>query len=461
MTDRSQLLKQLLWRWHFMAGLIVCPFAILLSLSGSIYLFKPQIDNYEETTINALAPVDESQSSGGYSKPGISGHIKMLLAKYPEADFKRVILSKPGDRSLEIELQDTQGEKTIYWIDSLSGQVLISKNSDQRFMQRVKKLHSELLLGNMGSYVVELMASWLIILVVSGLYLWLSKPENQQTPIRVAVAEFDKAAPAKKWRSLHGVIGFWFTLPIIVLLLSGLPWTQLWGSGFDRVKVWAGWQGPGQEWFVTLQSKTPEGQRVQLPESTLWEIKADPHAHHGSSTAIDTSALDWAVLDAIRNTSEVAALIHPVQIAPPKPNNGVWTVRSMPGQRSERETLHFDQYSAVLIKHIGFAGHHPVEQFVSQGVSLHEGALFGWPNQLLGVLTALAITCISVFGLYSWWLRKPEGRVGVPDRVEQKPSKGFFVGIVLLGLLLPAAGISFVVIYIIEWIGIRADSTIR
>jgi len=461
MADRSQFLKQRLWRWHFLAGLVVCPFSILLSLSGSIYLFKPQIDNYEERTINALAPAVEDQFSGGHSIPEISTHIQTLLINYPDADFKRVILSKPGDRSLEIELQVTQGEKTIYWIDSLSGQVLISKNSDQRFMQRVKKLHSELLLGNMGSYVVELMASWLIILVVSGLYLWLSKPENQQTPIRVAVAEFDKAAPAKKWRSLHGVIGFWFTLPIIILLLSGLPWTQLWGSGFDRVKVWAGWQGPGQEWFVTLQSKTPEGQRVQLPESTLWKIKADPHAHHGSSTAIDASALDWAVLNAIRNTSEVSALIHPVQIAPPKPNNGVWTVRSMPGQRSERETLHFDQYSAELIKHIGFADHHPVGQFVSQGVSLHEGALFGWPNQLLGVLTALAITCISVFGLYSWWLRKPEGRVGVPDRVEQKPSKGFFVGIVLLGLLLPAAGISFVVIYIIEWIGIRADSTIR
>ena len=130
-----------------MAGLMVCPFAILLSLSGSIYLFKPQIDNYEETTINALAPVIESQSSGGYSKPGISGHIKMLLAKYPEADFKRVILSKPGDRSLEIELQDTQGEKTIYWIDSLSGQVLISKNSDQRFMQRVKNCTVSYCLG--------------------------------------------------------------------------------------------------------------------------------------------------------------------------------------------------------------------------------------------------------------------------------------------------------------------------
>jgi len=62
MADRSQLLKQRLWRWHFLAGLVVCPFAILLSITGSIYLFKPQIDNYQEASINALAPVVEQGS---------------------------------------------------------------------------------------------------------------------------------------------------------------------------------------------------------------------------------------------------------------------------------------------------------------------------------------------------------------------------------------------------------------
>ena len=452
MTDRSTLLKQRLWRWHFLAGLVVCPFAILLALTGSIYLFKPQIDNYEERVINALPPVVDARSIGDYSQPPISTHINALLTRNPDADFKRVILNKPGDRSVEIELQHPQGEKVIYWVDSITGQILTSKNTDQRLMQRVKKLHSELLLGNMGSYVVELMASWLIILVVSGLYLWLTKPENQQAPIRLAVAKFDKAVPIKKWRSLHGVIGFWFAVPIIVLLLSGLPWTQLWGSGFDKVKVWAGWQGPGQEWFVTLKSKMPKGELAALPESSLWEIKADPHT---PSAVVDRSALDWAVLDAIHGTPQVGSLIHPVQIAPPKPNNGVWTVRSMPGQRSARETLHFDQYSSALITRIGFKDHHPIEQLVSQGVSLHEGALFGWPNQLLGLLTALAIICISFFGLYSWWLRKPQDRVGVPDRATTPPSKGLFVGLVVLGLILPAAGISFVIIYIIEWFGVR------
>ncbi|MDB2594364.1 PepSY domain-containing protein [Porticoccaceae bacterium] len=451
MTHRSQLLKQRLWRWHFLAGLVVCPFAILLSISGSIYLFKPQIDNYEEASINALAPVVEQASP---SLP-TSIHIRTVLANNPQSNFKRIVLAKPGDRSLEIELVNAKGEKVIYWIDSISGELLASKKSDQRLMQRVKKLHSELLLGNMGSYVVELMASWLIILVITGLYLWLSKPDNREAPKKLVTPEVGQVAADKKWRSWHGVVGFWFTVPIILLLLSGLPWTQLWGAGFDKVKAMAGWQGPGQVWFVTLQSEKPDGEMVKVPESSLWEITSDPHAHHNSLMARDVSALNLGVLDMIQSKPQVAAMIHPVQIVPPRPNNGVWTVRSMSAQRSDRETIHFDQYSAQQIQHITFNDHHPVEQLVSQAVSLHEGALFGWLNQLLGVLTALAITCISCFGLYSWWLRRPQSGPGMPEPVASPPSAGLAVGIVLLGVLLPAAGISFVLIYAVEWFAVR------
>jgi uncharacterized iron-regulated membrane protein len=36
------------WRWHFYAGLFVIPFVLLLSLTGAVYLFKPQTDRWEE-----------------------------------------------------------------------------------------------------------------------------------------------------------------------------------------------------------------------------------------------------------------------------------------------------------------------------------------------------------------------------------------------------------------------------
>ena len=32
-------------RWHFLIGIICAPFIFIIALTGSIYLFQPQIDN--------------------------------------------------------------------------------------------------------------------------------------------------------------------------------------------------------------------------------------------------------------------------------------------------------------------------------------------------------------------------------------------------------------------------------
>ena len=44
-TEKDEALYRLVWRWHFYAGLIVAPFAVLLALTGAIYLFQPQIED--------------------------------------------------------------------------------------------------------------------------------------------------------------------------------------------------------------------------------------------------------------------------------------------------------------------------------------------------------------------------------------------------------------------------------
>ncbi len=44
-----------LWRWHFHAGLFCIPFVIVLALTGSIYLFKPQIDAFADRNVDSLS----------------------------------------------------------------------------------------------------------------------------------------------------------------------------------------------------------------------------------------------------------------------------------------------------------------------------------------------------------------------------------------------------------------------
>ncbi|MGY2735984.1 PepSY domain-containing protein [Sphingomonas sp. UYP23] len=42
------------WRWHFYAGLFVLPFILILSVTGSIYLFKPQVEQWKERAFSGL-----------------------------------------------------------------------------------------------------------------------------------------------------------------------------------------------------------------------------------------------------------------------------------------------------------------------------------------------------------------------------------------------------------------------
>jgi uncharacterized iron-regulated membrane protein len=47
-AQQRNALYRTIWRWHFYAGLFVMPFILILSVTGAIYLFKPQIDRWEE-----------------------------------------------------------------------------------------------------------------------------------------------------------------------------------------------------------------------------------------------------------------------------------------------------------------------------------------------------------------------------------------------------------------------------
>ena len=59
MTDINRIpLYRTIWRWHFYAGLLVIPFILMLSVTGAAYLFKPQLDRWEERDWRGLSVQD-------------------------------------------------------------------------------------------------------------------------------------------------------------------------------------------------------------------------------------------------------------------------------------------------------------------------------------------------------------------------------------------------------------------
>ena len=63
------------WCWHFHAGLFCIPFVIILAITGSIYLFKPQIDALADRDVDSLV-VSGRRATG-------EAHIAAALASLP------------------------------------------------------------------------------------------------------------------------------------------------------------------------------------------------------------------------------------------------------------------------------------------------------------------------------------------------------------------------------------------
>ena len=52
-----------------------------------------------------------------------------------------------------------------------------------------------------------------------------------------------------------------------------------------------------------------------------------------------------------------------------------------------------------------------------------------------------------------WWIRRPKGSYGFPQKNKEfKPAKWLILTICLLGLLMPAAGISMALIALGDWL---------
>jgi uncharacterized iron-regulated membrane protein len=424
------------WRWHFFAGLFVAPFAILLALTGSLYLFKPQIEHALERRVDAgldrgpALPADALLSAALEARPG--------------ARFDRLFLPSAEDASAEIQLALADGNREIVWLERSSGRIVQAMAPDARAMRVVQKIHGELLGGRYGSTVVELAACWLIVLLVSGLYLaW---PRNRGW-LRALFPRLDFSN--RRWlRDVHRAAGIWLATFVLLFLLSGLPWTGVWGGAFDRVRQLVRSDVPhdhGAEHHAGapapwLRSSTASAETLVR---SSWRPRGDV-----------VVSLQDIVERATRETLEP-----PVEIAPPAGEGGVWTVRSMTQRRPGRVTIEYDGVSGAERKRTTFADQAPLDRAVSYGISFHEGHLFGPLNQLFGLLVALGVIGMSASGLVMWWQRRPRGALAAPPLPsERRISRGIAVAILVLAVFLPLVGASLLAVLTAERVWTRLGS---
>jgi uncharacterized iron-regulated membrane protein len=426
--SRAEALYRAVWRWHFYAGLFCVPFILVLALTGSMYLFKPQVEAWLER------PYDHLALTGALATP--EAQVNAALAAVPGARLKSYEVRADPRDAARVTLAGPQGEVRLY-VHPQSLAILKAERPEARPMEVIKTIHGTLLMGTAGSVLVELAACWAIVMIATGLYLWW--PRGASGPAGILYPRLHLRGRAL-WRDLHGVVGVWVSGLALFLLLSGLPWTTVWGGAFKDVREFAGDLRGEQDWSSGVAAHVH-------------------HGHAGRGAMIMPGALD-AMVALVRPLK----LAPPVLIAPPSdswPRSPDWTARSDAQDRPRRTVLTLDPMTGAVLGRRGFADGRLLDRLVGYGVAAHEGQLFGPLNQALGVLTALMLAGLSLTGTVLWWRRRPRGTLGAPPAPPETLSLGLATLILALAILLPVLGASLVATATTEYFVLRRIKPVR
>ncbi|WP_158566918.1 PepSY-associated TM helix domain-containing protein [Actinomadura craniellae] len=472
------------WRWHFYAGLVVAPVLLVLAITGSVYLFKSPYEEWRYRDLMAVRPAGTAQP--------LAAQIRAATATHPDRPMVSVIPATKPDRSTKVTLAGKESGPfapglSVY-VNPYTGKVLGEVDESATLMRKVRTIHGELMAGKVGDRIVEASACWALILVCSGLYLWRRGPARNKLRNRKGNGPGTGADAATGadgatrtgggtrngrngrplLRRVHALTGASAGIVIVFLILSGLPWSGVWGEGLSNLSARLGSTAPDGEKYA--RESTPlAGDLTQDPATKVpWAGEKQPvpsstpgggHAGHGGHTggAVGAIPVETALAAARAQATHCPPPECDFIVLLPKGPRGVYTVnvdsRRDPGRQ---RTLHVDQYSGKVLGSYGWSEYGVLAKGVEQGISLHEGRRYGLPNLLVMLGACLALITLTVTGAWMWWKRRPEGKLGAPARpADKRTSFGLIAIMVVLGVLFPLAGITMIAALLFDTLVLR------
>ncbi|GLK68212.1 PepSY-associated TM helix domain-containing protein [Hansschlegelia plantiphila] len=422
------------WRWHFYAGLVVAPFMLILSVTGAIYLFNDEINDVLYAH-ERIVPVHET------SEP-LSRIVAAAEAHVPGGRATRIDTWSASDRSAQVFVTPKDGAPLRVFVDPGTAKVLGSYVYERTLVGFADRAHGSLMLGVVGDGIVELAACWGVVLMVTGLFLWWPRGARG---VADALKPRLRATGRPFWKSLHSATGAWTAVLILFLILTGLPWANVWGS---LLKGGIEFAGVGYPQSHRGHGSTPVPTVKQAIGEAPWTLEDAPaptSGEHAGHHAGHQSAAGEAAPIGIDRAAEVlaeAGMAHPYRLSLPEGPTGVFTAYTYPDKPEGQRTIYVDQYSARIVDDVGFGDYGWAAKAVELGVQLHMGNYFGRMNQAVMLFACFGVAALSITGPIMWWRRRPKGRLGAPRAIE--PARMRSVALITLGLgvLFPLAGAS-------------------
>lgn len=451
------------WRWHFYAGLFCIPFVLWLSVTGTIFLFHPQIQRWLDRPFDHLSIVQRATASA---------QVQAALAAVPGTTFDSFELPhSPASASQVLVDRGTQQFRVYVHPGTLD--ILHVDNEDHRVDVFTSRLHGELMIGKYGSWIVELAGSWAVVMILTGLFLWWPSHATGLGGIL-----YPRAGLGKRgfWKDIHSVTGIYVSFFALFLLLTGLPWAKSWGGYLKAIRHFSAGRAVQQDWTTgsadvlaarnARSSASMDGMAGMHGMDHAANMNISPHAEHtgvfGRHSTTLSGPTAFVALDRMVATVAPLQLANPVLISPPMHAGGNWSAKSDTRDRPLRVDIILDAKTGAVIRRTDFHTKPWLDRAIGVGIAAHEGQLFGVLNQLVSLFTTMGLVLLSVSGLIMWRRRKPEGVLGAPAKVRRVPFSAGLVAItVALGMYFPFLGGSMIFVFLTESLLLRRLSSTR
>ncbi len=350
---------------HRVIGIVVSVLMIIIGITGSILVFDKEVNPALHLQANQVIPTGE--------KITLSQVTEIIQNQYPREIIQRIIL--PLDRSdpyhLVLEEKQEKANKMDVYMNPYSGEVLNTYPRDNRFMKIVNKLHTKLLAGKVGSFIVGLVGISLLILSITGTILW-----NGWKKLSAGF----KVRWSSKWKNLnydlHHVGGFIFALLLIIIATTGaflafgqpIPKLGYWLSGEKEIK-------PVSIVQTTNQNLTPDDLLANaiaaLPQgkATIYEPAKDIES--------------------------------PVKVRFRLPGEITTEGRSM---------VFLDQYSGKILRVENFFRNPWEKQFKDWTNILHEGKFGGLEIAAIYIIIGIISAGLAITGIVIWSEKKKKAK---------------------------------------------------
>lgn len=418
--------RSVLWRVHFWAAVIATPFALPAALTGILYAFTPQIERVLHGHLDRVVAVgsprtlDEVVAAASKAAPQ-GWRVAALLPPHSSEDSVRVAFLPPRPAPTGHEHHATAPARAflpsvfglparadVVYVNPYDLDVLGMLPEADRFNNWSRKLHSSYLRDG-WRWCIELGASWLLVMLLTGLLLW-----------RIDVDRLVAGRDARSnWRRGHVATGVTLALVTAGMLITGLTWSEHAGNRVRQLRDAAGQASP------------------RIPGS----LRSAP----GTSPQ-----LSWQqALEAIRREAPDTAMV----IVPPEGEGGVWRASNFDraGDPAGRFDLVLDATSGHPLYFSGWERETAFGKATAIGIPFHRGEFGVW-NQVVLLAFGGGVLASLVTGWRMFMLRGRRGNALPPvtkGAWRQVPPFGWLLALAMMAML-PLLAISALAVMALE-----------